>query len=270
MNSFLKKISFFVFLLALFAGYSTPLEARIKAVFWSKPGLFYQSRWSMFKKLGTWSSIGNVFRASEVQEEMFAKVTQAFGAQTQQYKANDPETNKPLPLIMRHWLTGEKTPEEIRKAMHRVFKDDSFIRKIADVVFTPKNLIEATSVNESSLALIQRMKPGTVQILASNYDPASFGELKNSAIGKRVLPSFAHIYNSGTLSAELRGVVLQDPAFFKLIMGDLHLKPEECLVINSDPAVIAAARSLGMQTIEHKPNDYDSVKKQLKAMNLIK
>ena len=129
-----------------------------------------------------------------------------------------------------------------------------------------------TSVLEDGFKLVNRIKksqPNVKQILASNYDPASFKELQSSAIGKRVLPNFNAIYNSGTLKDNLKGLVLQDPAFFSLIMKEQHLNPEECLVINTDPDVIKAAQSLGMKTIQYKANDFNFIKNELKKMGLI-
>jgi len=246
-----------------------PLEAAIKTVFWSKPSLFYQNRGKMLWKLGPSSLMG---LGRDVQNELFTKLVQHFGSQTQQYKANDPENNKPLPLIMRKWLTGEESAHDIRHAARKTFANDSFITKITDIVFKPEELVKVTSVLEDSFKLLERVKksqPSVRHILASNYDPASFHELQKSAIGKRVLPNFNAIYNSGTLKDELKGLVLQDPAFFSLIMKEQHLQPEECLVINTDPAVISAAQSLGMKTIQYKDNDFSFVKNELKRMGLI-
>ncbi len=268
----IKKALLFTFFGIMSLAPQRPLEAAIKAVFWSKPGLFYQNRFSMFKNLGFFTSIFNAGRASEVQKDLFDKLSQNFGMQTQQYKINDPETNKPLPLIMRKWLTGEETAHDIRHAARKVFVNDSFITKITDIVFTPHKLIEVTSVLEDGFKLLQRIKksqPGVKQILASNYDAASFHELQKSAIGQRVLPSLNAIYNSGTLKDSFKGLVLQDPAFFQLILNEQHLQPQECLVINTDPDVIRAAQSLGMKTIQYKHNDFSFVKSELKKMGLI-
>ncbi len=263
-----KKIRSFFLITSLVLS-SVQLEASIKAIFWSKPTLFYQDRFAMFKSLGFWSSLFNAGRASEVQQELFDKLTKKFGAQTQPYKANDPETNQPLPLIMRQWLTNEKSVRDIRHAAQKVFKGDGFITKITDIVFTPRQLVSVTSVMEDTFKTIKKIKPGIMQILASNYDSASFDELKNSKIGKRILPLFKYVYNSGTLKHEHRGLVLQDPGFFKLIMHELHLKPEECLVVNSDPAIIQAAKSLGMQTLYYPFKEASVIEKQLKAKGLI-
>ncbi len=268
----IKKALLFVFLALGPQLYGTTPKTSIKAVFWSKPGVFYQDRFSMFKSLGFLSSILNAGRAPEVQKDLFDKLSSNFGVQTQAYKANDPESNKPLPLIMRQWLTGEKSAHEIRHAARNAFKDDSFMVKITDIVFTPNKLVEVTSILTDGFNLVKRIKqahPGIKQILASNYDPASFAELQKATIGKTVLPHFNVIYNSGMLKSELRGLVLQDPAFFRLIMTEQNLQPQECLVINTDPDIIRAAQSLGMRTIQYKHNDLGFVKTQLKQMGLI-
>ena len=115
------------------------------------------------------------------------------------------------------------------------------------------------------------MKPGVMQVLASNYDPGSYHELKKSAVGTKVLPYFkGHVYVSGMLLSKFpEGIILQDPAFFNYVINQLNLKPEECLVINSDPAVIHAAKSLGMKTLAHNHGDHSTIKKQLKELNLL-
>lgn len=259
---------FFIFSLALLA-IQKPLEAKIKAVFWSNPTIIGQNRLDLIGKIGYLEGLMNITRAGTIQDEIFDKITKKFGHQTQQYKVNDPATNEPLPGLMRLWLTGEKSAEQVKKDALSLFKGDSFATKIIDLAFTPKEFLSVSSVIEDAFKLLKRFPPYIIHILASNYAPSSYKELENSKIGKRVLPSFKHIYNSGTLDDQHRGIVLQDPAFFKFIMNDLGLKPEECLVINSDPQVIKAAKSLGMHTIEHPYKDSSTIKKQLKQMHLI-
>ena len=268
-----KNTLFALWTLVLMAALPLNAEnANIKYVFWSKPSLFYQNRMAMFNKLGFFNSLFNAGRASEAQEQFFRKLKKNFGEQTAQYTANDPETNEALPLEMLLWLTGEKSVDTIRKEVLSVLKSDKFLYSIAEVVFTPKSLIDVTSVNKDALDLVKRLKEnGITNILASNYDPASWEVLKSSDMGKKVWPYFAHIYNSGNLSAHYRGLILQNPEFLKLILKEVGItNPAECLVVTSDPMVAAAAQAIGMQVLLYPVGDIKTIKKYLKSHNLIK
>jgi hypothetical protein len=269
MNFSRKRTSFFVFLGILFLGLQHPLEAQIKNVFWSKPDLISTDRMSVLGEVGLISALWNAGKLLSMADDLFAKITQKFGAQTQQYKANDPETGKPLPLIMRYWLTGEKTSVEVLNAILHLFRKDPLTQKIVNIVFTPEKFIATNGIINDAFKLIKRANPGVSQFLASNQDPATFEALRKSDMGKKILPSFKAIYNSGTLPEQYRGTVLQDPAFFQLIMNEQHLNPEECLVINTDEDVINAAKSLGMHTFKYKAGDYKAVKNELKRLHLI-
>lgn len=264
-----KYLSIFAFLCSVS---SSPVEARIKVIFWNNPTIFYQSRGEMFKNLGFWASLGNAGRAGKIQDEMFKKLTQRFGAQTQQYKVNDPETNKPLPLIFRQLLTGEKSAREVRHAARELFKDDSFITKIVNIIFSPEGLVSVTNINKKSFNLVERvhqMHPDIQNILVGNYEAEAWQILSKSEIGKKALPLFNHAYNSGTLGDHYRDIVLQDPEFLKLIIKKHGFDPSECLFADPDPAIIAAAKNLGMQTYQFAYDDIEALKKQLRQLKLI-
>jgi|GEM_PF-7080532 phosphoglycolate phosphatase-like HAD superfamily hydrolase len=269
-----KRTSFFVFFMALFLGvqqsaHTNPMHTPIKAILVGKPFLISTDRASVVGEAGVFSTLWNLGKALSLQKDLFAKITKKFGAQTQPYKANDPDTGKPLPLIMRYWLTGEKTGVEVRDAILKLFDGDSYTQKIVNIVFTPEKFIATNGIINDALKLVKRVKPGISQFFASNQDAATYEAIRTSDMGKKILPHFKAVYNSGNLKPPHQGIVLQDPAFYQLIMQEQNLKPEECLVIDTDEDIIAAAKSLGMQHFQYKAGDYDAVKKELKRLHLI-
>lgn len=97
-------------------------------------------------------------------------------------------------------------------------------------------------VDAEVLALVRELRAGGVRVHLASNQRAERAEVMVHQLG------FAHEFDGLFLSHAL-GVVKPDAAFFRAIVADLGTAPGDLVLVDDNPANIAAAASLGLRTV---------------------
>lgn len=159
---------------------------------------------------------------------------------------------KQLPLILADWMSGIKTPaelkeiieQEIQKTDHATSVKNLFIA-IGNLMFIPENLAYTQKLVVPMAHLLKKFKEAGYQIcVLSNWDAESFEVVKQKH------PRLFELCDQVLVSGQEK-VSKPDQEFYKKVLQKCHVNPTECLFIDDEPYNIKAASELGFKTIQH-------------------
>jgi HAD superfamily hydrolase (TIGR01509 family) len=182
-------------------------------------------------------------------KEAFFKFLETIPAQSTQPIYNK---GKQLPLIMADWMSGIKTPEEIKEIIEQALeKTDhatsvkNLFAAITNLMLIPENLAHCQEVVIPMAKLLKKFKEAGYQIcILSNWDAHTF------KLVKKQHPKLFDLCDQILISGEEK-LSKPDPNFYKKLIEKSSLNPSECLFIDDEPYNIKAASELGFKTIEH-------------------
>ena len=170
-------------------------------------------------------------------------------------ESKDPIYNKGqrLPLILADWMSGLKTPQDIKFLADKAIESSNFsiaeknlFYGVSDLMFNPEKLANSQSIVMPMAQLLKKLKLAGYQIcVLSNWDEYSFTEVCKKY--PKLFDLCDHILISGK-----EKLSKPDPEFFNKLLNNLKLNPTECIFIDDEPYNIKAAQKLGLKSIEHK------------------
>jgi epoxide hydrolase-like predicted phosphatase len=158
-----------------------------------------------------------------------------------------------LPLIMSDWMSGIKTPQEIKQLVDTAIKNNSnysnvqkkLFNKMSDLMFIPEKLAHSQKLIKSMISIVKKLKEAGYKVyILSNWDEQSF----------------THVYHKNTKLFELFDKICisgkeklskPNPKFFEKLLQSYNLNPAECIFIDDESHNIATAEKLGFQVIQH-------------------
>jgi HAD superfamily hydrolase (TIGR01509 family) len=165
-----------------------------------------------------------------------------------------------LPQLMCDWQKGVKSAAQIKKFVLQRLKDDqsyftlqvqkSLVLYVTHRIFTPESVAQSLILNTEVMKLITFCKEnGFAIIIASNFAPAEFDLLKQKH------SSFFDQCDGFHVSGHV-GTMKPDPEFFRKILSQYNLIPEECILIDDRIENRQAARELGIKAFFKEKTTY--------------
>src|SRR3990167_10667541 len=170
-----------------------------------------------------------------------------------------------LPLILADWMSGLKTPQEIKQLADKAIKHSNYSTAeknlfygISNLMFTPENLADSQTLVIPMAHLLKKFKLAGYKIcILSNWDECSFKEVYKKH--HKLFELCDHIVISGK-----EKLSKPDPKFYKKLLDKCNLNPSECMFIDDEPYNISAAQKLGLKTITHT-NKVETCKELIKC-----
>lgn len=199
--------------------------------------LFYH--W--YSKRNNTRTIRNIF---------YATLNNISGSITNQYNAQDDEGNL-LPQLLCDWLTGSKSPRELRKITLANIKEHAewfasnterqLATRMAKMVFTPKIFVHTRKLIKETVDLIKEYKEkGHRVFILSNWDAESFDLLQKK------YPEIFALFDGIIISSHVNDMKPNQSIYQHVTTT---LPAETCIFIDDQKENIQAARSCGMHGI---------------------
>lgn len=158
-----------------------------------------------------------------------------------------------LPQLMCNWQKGTLSTLAALKTITRALKTDQtyftfslqkrFMLLIIGKMFNTEKVALSQIFNPEVINLVNYCKENGIKIIiASNFSPKEYKLLK-----KNNPEFFAEC--DGEFVSGFEGIIKPDPEFFKKLMSDYDLKPEECLFIDDRLENRECAQLLGISAI---------------------
>jgi FMN phosphatase YigB (HAD superfamily) len=280
----IKNTPFFAFFCLL--GLDNALQARThapqaatqpKAVGFVFADVLESDRLSMTSRLGWFNSIWNLSSALKAQHNMFDCLFSAFGHQRGTVKAYDPQTGEELPVPFAEWLLGKNSAQvlkEIKPALNSYNfpngeKDRKFISDVLKIIFDETSMAGTFGLKGDMYKLAEKLATGPAHprlIMVANCNDQMFYKLRDTnSSAQKVFQYFNNIYVSSN-----EKLLVEDPQLYQRIIDAHTYHPNEYVIITSNKHAIAAAKSVGMQTVYSPDNLYSAGKEYCKAAQLIK
>ena len=157
-----------------------------------------------------------------------------------------------LPLIMADWMSGLKTPTEIKEIVEQKLQETdhatsvkNLFLAIGNLMFIPENLSHSQKIVIPMVNLLKQFKEAGYQIcVLSNWDAHSF------EITKKTYPEIFKLCDQVLISGQEK-LSKPNPEFYKKVLEKCKVNSTECLFIDDEPYNIKAASELGFKTIQH-------------------
>lgn len=159
---------------------------------------------------------------------------------------------KPTPLIMSDWMSGIKTPAQIKKMIDQQLAKSNhpagvknLFAAIADLMFVPENLASTQKLVVPMAQLLKKFKNAGYKIcILSNWDAHSFELVKNK------YPKLFNLCDTILISGKEK-MSKPNPAFFNKVLEQCNVDASKCLFIDDEAHNITIASQLGFTTIQH-------------------
>lgn len=159
---------------------------------------------------------------------------------------------KQLPPILADWMSGLKTPEELKTIIDQALeKTDhatsvkNLFNAIANLMLIPENLAYSQEVVIPMAKLLKKFKKAGYQIcILSNWDAHTFKLVKEQH------PKLFDLCDQIIISGQEK-MSKPNHEFYKKVLQKCNVNPSECLFIDDEPYNIKAASQLGFKTIQH-------------------
>ena len=157
-----------------------------------------------------------------------------------------------MPLIMSDWMSGIKTPEEVKQLVDKAIEDSSYsssqkklFYKMSNLMFIPEKLAHSQKLISSMLSIIKKLKEAGYQVcILSNWDEQSFTHVYNKH------PKLFELCDKICISGKEK-LSKPNPKLFKKLLHSHNLNPAECIFIDDESHNITAAQKLGFKVIQH-------------------
>ena len=193
---------------------------------------------------------GNRKNVKTIRSIFYTALNNISQATTNQYGAQDDEEH-PLPQLLCDWLTGNKTPRELRKLVFNEIKQHSewfeskaekqLALRTAKIVFTPEIFAHTRRLIGETVDLIKECKEkGHRVFILSNWDAESFALLRQKYAN--IFSLFDGIIISGHVH-DLK----PNQSIYKHLTNTLP--PETCVLIDDQKENLETAKRCGMHAI---------------------
>jgi len=163
------------------------------------------------------------------------------------------EEGNPLPYLMRAWLDGSMTCDEIKKyifqsiAIHpewfECVAEKRIISNLMKTIFTPKQFAKTRKIHQNCLAFIKTCKKYGHKVYAlSNWDKESFVLLQEK------YPEVFTLFDGIIISGEVNELK-PSSAIYITLLNRFNLEPDSCWFIDDQEENIVAAIELGIHGI---------------------
>ena len=190
-----------------------------------------------------------------------------------------------MPPIMRDWLAGIITGEEIyKKAVQyskfinkRYFtssREKKLVLKTIESMFHPRSLAHIFYPIDEAVALLEELSvrrdvTGTQEytlMICSNMDSLTFDILYSM---QRLQKLFSYFKPENIIiSADYRNIK-PEKNFFEAVLKKYNLNPQDCVLIDDRKENVDSARACHMKAIRVKDKNYSSVRKQLQILKIL-
>ncbi len=182
-------------------------------------------------------------------KESYFNFLETIPAESAQFVYNN---GKKLPLICSDWMSGIKTPDEIKQMVEEsIQKSDhatsvkNLFNAITNLMFVPQNLADSQELVLPMAALLKKFKESGYQIcILSNWDAHTFKIIKERH------SKLFDLCDQIVISGEEK-ISKPDSAIFQKLITVANLNPAESLFIDDEPYNTQAAAQLGFKTIQH-------------------
>lgn len=165
------------------------------------------------------------------------------------------EAGNPLPYLMRAWLQGTMTSEEIRTLINHAiiehaewFKNKAeqrIITNLIGMIFTPKHFIATRKIDSAGVAFIKQCKKHKHKVyVLSNWDAESFALLKEKH--SHLFDLFDGIIISGDVNT-----LKPHPTMYHALLKQYQLNPDDCWFIDDQQENVIAAQQIGINAVVH-------------------
>ncbi len=183
--------------------------------------------------------------------------------------------DQPLPRIMRDWMQGELSSEEILdKALPFIdtldeqgfFKNNlekKLVRKTLKMIFDVDTRCKMYKPIKSGIKLLKKCKDLNHKVyLLSNMD-SEFVELL-----KEKHPDIFGLFDGIVVSADVKAIKPYNSIYSQLIASH-NLDPSICYMIDDQPENIEGAKNAGMHGIQCDFNHYKAVRNELRECKVL-
>lgn len=182
---------------------------------------------------------------------------------------------EPLPHIMRDWMQGEITGQEIQNkafAYINALKDEKFFcssqekslaKKALQLIFDPKTRCTMYHPIKQGVELLKQCKTlGYRAYLLTNMDSEFMEQLKKKH------PQIFELFDGMIVSAEVQAIKPY-PAIYKRLLKEFGLQADQCYLIDDQAENILGAKNLGLHAIRCEDKNFVAVRKELKKLNVL-
>jgi FMN phosphatase YigB (HAD superfamily) len=168
------------------------------------------------------------------------------------------EHGKLLPYLMRAWLQGTMTCDEIRAlitdaiALHPEWfahkTERRIIENLLTMIFTPEQFVATRKIDKAGITFIKKCKEHGHQVyVLSNWDSASFELLRQK------YPELFSLFDGIIISGNVHALK-PHKKIYQTLIEHYQLDPQHCWFIDDQQENINAAQELGIHAIVYPKN----------------
>lgn len=173
-----------------------------------------------------------------------------------------------LPYLMRAWLQGTMTCDEIRAlitdtiALHPEWfthkTECRIIENLLTMIFTPERFVATRKIDTAGITFIKKCKQQGHQIyVLSNWDSASFELLKQK------YPELFSLFDGIIISGDVHALK-PHKEIYQTLIERYQLDPQHCWFIDDQQENVKMAQELGIHGIIY-PKNFDMLAQNIKA-----
>lgn len=171
-----------------------------------------------------------------------------------------------MPQIMIDWQTGAQSLSTIRTSIynylataHQPESVKNWALQTAMMMTDPARLVNTRQAIQANVTLLHELKDkGYKLYILSNWDATSFPLFK-AAFPEIFMHHGKETFDDIIISGDI-GIVKPESSIFEKCLKKFHLTAQNSLFIDDEPANIAAANQLNIQTILCDPNNSQTLR----------
>lgn len=165
------------------------------------------------------------------------------------------ESNEPLPMLMRSWMSGHiSSADAIKRVNEFIYAhpekfankaEEKLIHAITRITFKPSVLAYTLKLNTKMTDFARLCKKDGHKIyILSNFDSESF------ALLRRKYSEFFSMFDGVFISGNAQCIKPEEEIYTKFL-SKFDLQADECLFIDDRPENVEAARNVGMYACQY-------------------
>lgn len=193
---------------------------------------------------------------------------------------------RPLPPVVCEWLAGRvplsKTGMFFKGSLEQHLPEGFFsskrearlVERLLQVMANPETFASLMRLITHGVTLVQECSeqydhqgnPRNSLFVLSNWDPYSF---KTMRAAPHLQPLFSQFDENKLIISGNIGLIKPDQEIFAYVLSTYQLDPDQCILIDDQEENIAGAQRMGIKGILVQEGNYDELKAQLKAHNVL-
>lgn len=174
-----------------------------------------------------------------------------------------------MPQIMIDWQINAQSLSAIQQAVAQYLQtapypqsQKEYALHTIQMLTTPQKFIRTRQAITPNVQLLHELKSKGYQLyVLSNWDKDSFPLLKAN-FPEIFIHNNQAMFNGIIISGDI-GTVKPELEIFNKILDQYHLTPQESLFIDDEPANIAAAQQLDINSVLSNPNDTEKLRSDI-------